>query len=323
MCIATPINVPNARRGFTLVELMVVLVIIGLLASLTLAGLAGVRQRGKLDKTKSTIRKIHEIIVPRYESYLRRRVPITGATPAERATSRLVRQRFLIAAELPDQWLDVAPAVTPPFETGPMLAYAAYKAGLIANAANTTWNTNANRYEGAECLAMIVMFGGVDSDAMEQFRADELGDIDGDGAVEFWDGWGRPIGFIRWPAGFVSPLQSRNATENPDPFDPLRVTPMDEYPPGVTQRDYATVPLIYSAGPDEAFNDPLGNASGYGLQTEGPTDGWVAALLNISPLLTTRVGKPPSAPAESTVQGAVTDPVAAADNITNHDFMKK
>lgn len=302
------------RGAFTLVELMVTLIIIAILSSLTLAGLAGVRQRAKIDKTKSTIRKIHEVVMPQYESYLRRRVPITGATPAERATSRLVGQRFLAAAELPDRWSDVDPAGVP-LVTGPMRAYSSYKTRLIANATNTKWADNATRYEGAECLAMIVMFGGVDPDAMEQFRADELGDIDRDGAMEFWDAWGRPIGFIRWPAGFPSPLQARNAGTNPDPFDPFRVTPLIEYPPGITQRDYLTVPLIYSAGPDEALNDPLGAASGFGIDTIGPPAGWIAALLATPPLLTTRVGSPSSAP------GAVS--ATAADNVTNHDLVSK
>ena len=65
------------RTAFTLVELLVVVVVIGVLASLSLAGLAGARQRGKIDKTKSTIRKLNEIIVPQYESYITRRLTFT------------------------------------------------------------------------------------------------------------------------------------------------------------------------------------------------------------------------------------------------------
>ena len=55
-----------SRNGFTLVELMVVIVIISILSALTLSGLAGARQRAKIDKTKSTIRKLHEIVIPQY-----------------------------------------------------------------------------------------------------------------------------------------------------------------------------------------------------------------------------------------------------------------
>ena len=73
----------------------------------------------------------------------------------------------------------------------------------------------------------------------------------GDGAPEFLDGWGKPISFLRWPAGFVSELQpldistgNRNPDKDHDPFDPLRVH----------KEAYRLVPLIYSAGPDGVFD---------------------------------------------------------------------
>ena len=40
-------------------------------------------------------------------------------------------------------------------------------------------------YESAECLQMIVVRGGFAPDAVEQFRSDEIGDFDKDGAPEF------------------------------------------------------------------------------------------------------------------------------------------
>jgi prepilin-type N-terminal cleavage/methylation domain-containing protein len=92
------------RSAFTLVELMVTMVIIAMLASLTLAGLAGARQRAKIDKTRSTIRKINEIILPQYESYLTRRVPVTGGDRTAIAQSRLLNKRRLMTLEMPDQW---------------------------------------------------------------------------------------------------------------------------------------------------------------------------------------------------------------------------
>ena len=58
------------RNAFTLIELLVVLVIVSVLASLSLAGLAGARQRAKIDKTRSTIRKIDSVIRPIFDSYL-------------------------------------------------------------------------------------------------------------------------------------------------------------------------------------------------------------------------------------------------------------
>lgn len=285
---------PCGRRGgFTLVELMVVIVILGILASLSLAGLAVTRQRARIAKTRSTIRKIDEIISPHYASYLSRRVTASANSGGDRrvlALERLQALRFLLVTEMPDQWADVnANAAI----TAPARRYATYKAAL--------GNTLSPAYESAECLAMIVSRGGFAPDAMENFRTDEFGDIDGDGAPEFHDGWGRPIAFIRWPSGYPGFSQT-----TPDPFDPMGVS-------GAGQgRDWALTPLIYSPGPDESVNDPLSSTqSGYGLA--GPfQNGW----LGLANLNTTR----PSDSAVQKLPGTVIDPIAVRDNITNLDL---
>ena len=303
----------TVRDGFTLVELLVTMVIIAMLASLTLAGLAGARQRAKIDKTRSTIRKINEIILPQYESDLTRRVPVTGVDRTAIARSRLLNKRLLMTLEMPDQWADVAvplPAHLSALATAPTRRYASIKTG----------GTRSPAYQSAECLAMIVTRGGFNADAAEVFRNDELGDIDKDGAPELLDGWGRPIAFIRWPAGYVSVVQPNNATTDPDPLDPMRVTGT---PPN---NDYGLVPLIYSAGPDEATNDPTtsinpenSSSNGYGLVTSSmvvPT-GWAATFASTSNP-STRQGSP--------FAGSLMTPndqEAARDNVTNHDLLKK
>jgi len=330
------------KAGFTLVELMVVLVIVAMLSALSLSGLAGVRQRAKADKTRSTIRKLHEIIIPQYESYLNRRIMTSGALPQQcvglgtfapggtqvtmasgpysAAINRLWSQRLITALEMPDQWNDVmttgsSTAIPLWTLTTPVRRYAKYKNQVSPSP----------KYESAECLAMIVMRGGIDADAIEGFRADEIGDIDKDGAPEFRDGWGSPIAFIRWPAGF----DAIDPSTNPDPFDPMRVA----LPLGSSLE-----PLLYSPGADESLNDSSGpsgilndpissNASGYGLVSSGSAvpGGWVSPLVTSGSvsraMLSTRPG--------STWAGALRqdDPAAseaaARDNITNRDFSKK
>jgi prepilin-type N-terminal cleavage/methylation domain-containing protein len=293
---------PLPRRGFTLIELMVTLVIISILSSLTLAGLAVTQHRSKVDKTRSTIRKLHEIIVPHYDSFLRRRVPLLGSNLS---LARLTGIRTLTLVRMPDSWLDVASSgvgSTGTFSSGtanviPSWAwdgtarvYGATRAALPGNGG----------FPSSECLYLIVSRGLQEPYALEQFRADEIGDSDGDGAPEFHDGWRQPIMFVRWPVGYSSVIQSQNAALQPDPFDPSRVSTQVNYPAGNLQRDYAVVPLICSAGAD-------GN---YGVSTG--TIAWSSA----APLATIRIETGTTAP------GTVSFP-DSRDNITNHDLTTK
>jgi hypothetical protein len=75
---------------------------------------------------------------------------------------------------------------------------------------------------------------------MEQFTQAEIGDTNGNGWLEFLDGWGRPIHFLRWAPGFsaYSDIQVADATNHHDPFDPLRVD----------KNAFQLFPLIYSSG---------------------------------------------------------------------------
>jgi prepilin-type N-terminal cleavage/methylation domain-containing protein len=294
------------RHAFTLVELMVVIVIIGILASLTLAGLSGVRQRAKIEKTKSTIRKIDAVIQPMYESYLTRRVPASGGNPRDFALSRLQNIRLLMAMEMPDNW-DDAIALLPPADRW-LLTPGPNRYRQIAQTLSASNSDFRTRYGGAECLFLTLAFGGYDPWAIENFRNDEMGDIDSDGALEFWDGWGRPISFIRWPVGFVSIVQPSPSSAL-DPFDPQRASTTGGNPP-----DAALVPLVFSPGPDEALNDPLTGSNGYGL-VQGPSV--IQPALADRAFLTSLLRNLRPRP------GSATDEAAARDNITNHDLLKK
>ncbi len=276
--------------GFTLVELMVVATVIAILATLSAAGLAATRQRVRADKTRNTIRKLHEIIVGQHESYLRRRVPFTASATDHRANgaAKLEAVRRLMVYEMPDCWADVAASATavtdtlPAYlQTGPVLGYPGSRPVSIAPA-----------LEGAECLYMIVSRGGIEPDLMEQFRSDEIGDTNGNGAPEFLDGWGNPIGFIRWAPGFAgSVLQKPDAVNFHDPFDPQRND----------VAGYALVPLIVSAGPD-------------GLVGINLSTGWLSAP-SLDRLVTS--------PLPRSTFGVAVGSEDWKDNITNHDLVTK
>lgn len=294
---------PNARRGFTLVELMVVIIIVSILSALTLSGLGVARQRSKADVTRATIRKINEPIMDQYDSYASR---TKGCTPTD-----LGNIRSIIVEEMPDKWGNVN-ANTAACATGPGRAYVNYKSA----AATRT-------YEGAECLFMIVTRSGYAPGALEDFRPMEVGDVDGDGMKEFLDAWGNPVEFLRWAPGFSSPapgnngveysaIQIADATNAHDALDCGLVVSGTLVLSDTTA--FQLYPLIYSAGPDKAGNTSAGS-SGYGIY-QGANH-WP---MTASALQTNICTRDPS-----TLIGAPdpADPTAYRDNITNHDFPRR
>jgi prepilin-type N-terminal cleavage/methylation domain-containing protein len=321
-----------SHKAFTLVELLVVIVILSILASLSLAGLAGARQRAKADKTRSTIRKIDAVIRPMYDSFTTRRT-----TNAANALTLLVTKRTLLQYEMPDKWSEVPGsdaeynALTAVAKTATVRAYKTFRSAQA---------TISPAYGPAECLYMVVARSGFEPDALEMFRADEIGDTDlalngtsrGDGAPEFVDGWGRPIAFMRWAPGWSqdaapvnisiasqwsATVQSTTAVTLPRRLSPLQIADRINYhdpldPSRVDANAYALVPLIYSAGPDGALDSPDAFSGttmltpGYGLLPP--------ALPNMADLC----GFSGTAP-----NGSPDTTAAYADNITNHDLNRR
>ena len=78
-------------------------------------------------------------------------------------------------------------------------------------------NLVAERNQAAECFFMIINSTVSDRDLYNVcFQETDVSDVDGDGMEEFVDGWGKPIQFIRWPAGFVSEVQPQFLYEPSD-----------------------------------------------------------------------------------------------------------
>ncbi|MGE0608209.1 MAG: type II secretion system protein [Pirellulales bacterium] len=217
-----------ARRGFTLVEVLITITIIGLLTSLFLAALAASQQQAREARTKSMIARLDAVIMSRWESYRTRRVPIntTGLNPSAANGLRLLAMRELQRLEMPQRWEDVVddpsawPSAAPVTTTsgipipGLSLGYRRrFNASSVTSYNGTTTTTVAtqptSQYQGAECLYLIVTCGGLEEDVtpIDQFRGLDVGDLDRDGMPEFHDGWGNPITFLRWAPGWVSDVQ--------------------------------------------------------------------------------------------------------------------
>jgi prepilin-type N-terminal cleavage/methylation domain-containing protein len=295
---------PTAPHGFTLVELLVTVSIMGILASMILFALSGAQESAKADKTRATINKLNSLVMAKYESYRTRRIPVdekavalykgyisTTQTKTVRglAETRVDVIRELMRMEMPDRYSDI--------QDGPVTAWAdpvtgkpdymarpsvnqAYYAYLITKTPNF-------EFEGAKCLYLLVSMGLDDPDVMSQFSDDEIAIDTNDGMRYFVDGWGQPIYFVRWPAGFSSPLQPWNVNPTdpfnnmvtsgkvyPTTYDPL--DPLKTYVPGVGDPFYnpdpavsangqvypPLYPLIFSGGPDRITDIYMNGISG-------------------------------------------------------------
>ncbi len=233
-----------ARSGVTLIELLITMTIMAIIAAAILGTAAAAIESAREKKTQSLIAKIHTLLMERYASYETRRIDVDpritqaidqwvalAGTPAEvrvrsaargqmLADARLLGLRELMKKEMPDRQTDVE-HMTLVLTQPPPLAQTYFRRLQQLKAAGEAMSP-------AECLYLVVMNSTGDGEARTLFSKQEIGDVDGDGAPEFVDGWGNAIGWIRWPAGVVSDLQPLNADgtrpgeSDHDPFDPYR-----------------------------------------------------------------------------------------------------
>jgi prepilin-type N-terminal cleavage/methylation domain-containing protein len=263
------------RRAFTLVELLVVMTILGLLASMVMFALASAQESARVAKTESTINKINAIIMRKYDSYRTRRVPVDVKAvaafksylngPPGWARARIDVLHELMRMEMPDSFSDISDGPITKWKTGSttvtMTRPSASQAYFTTLQSKNAAALNTTKLQQAMCLYLIVTKGCDDPDVLEEFAPDEIASDDATGLNYFVDGWGSAIYFLRWAPGFVSPLQQSAATATShDPFDPMGVykTPSDPSKSGYdpkfpTGNKPPLFPLIYSPGPDKGY----------------------------------------------------------------------
>ena len=164
----------RSRPAFTLVELLVVLVIIGMLASMVSFAMFRSMQAAREAKTQALISKIHGVIARHWDTFE------TGQPPSN----------MTVAAWMADEM----PCTDSEFNQSTLFSSTL---GLSVSA------TDAD----AQCLYQIVLqLADDDLDRINLFSENETRDISDpkDGTPDiFIDAWGQPIHFVRQPTGFT------------------------------------------------------------------------------------------------------------------------
>ncbi len=265
-----PRRYSRAATGYTLVELLVVVTIISVLASLTLAGLSNARIAAKRSVTETTIRKITEVVLSQYDTYKSTRAnTFVHSDGNSTSKGQLVARRRLLSLEMPERFSEIKCHMPPStahqvtLQTSPaktlttISPLARRYANLLATVSASAIQAG-SATETAECLFLNVMLSGYgDPDIIMHFRDNEIADTNKNGLREFVDAWGNPILFLRWAPGFYSAYQpAPYSSRGGDPFD-IAFDDVDTFSPdgtsAATRIATRLTPLIISAGADGDF----------------------------------------------------------------------
>jgi prepilin-type N-terminal cleavage/methylation domain-containing protein len=184
------VNKHKSRSGFTLVELLVVIIIVALLSALTLGALRTGGIRAKEDSARSFIVHISDSLLELFEELddqgMASRTTVSAANTHDGAVSYDIRWQLPVSrldafqrrlGNLASKSIQQCGDSLPPF--GSM--YNSY--GQNIGAAN----------ESAECLYMIMTQTGYFADFLETLHETQVADTDGNGLNEFVDTWGTAI----------------------------------------------------------------------------------------------------------------------------------
>ena len=194
------------RYGFTLVELLTVITIIGMLGAISITTVRGAVQTARETQTRTTVAKIDNVLTGIYEKYQYRRVEIENSRMSTmmRAYLRTRTIRELLRCDMPctRQELDTRPVLNKDSNNDYTPLQDVYNREVtiaINNGANPSL-PNLN----AELLYLVVM--NADPEARAAFSEREVADTDNNGLFEFVDGWGNPIRWMR-----SAPMVSRGS----------------------------------------------------------------------------------------------------------------
>ena len=206
---------PQRRGGFSLLELLVVVSLILFLMTILVMTLGNSIGTAKERATLATLIKIDGMLQQRIDAFY---VNFEKATKRGEIAAVAESQDF--RKYLSNNGMQGMPGSLFPIlvqkqrfrgafpQTGATVgSVGADSPGLVQAGAAFSGNLQ-NESESAEYLYYMLIksdYFGVAPVEESEFSSTEVGDVDGDGRLEFVDAWGKPLRFYRWPTRIVRP----------------------------------------------------------------------------------------------------------------------
>jgi prepilin-type N-terminal cleavage/methylation domain-containing protein len=279
---------PRVRGGFTMLELLIVIGILGILFALGAAAVATARDKAKASNTETLIRKVNRILERQWraaiDDAMSKPIPLNYVTNAanDKDRARAIWIKAWLRWEFPANFLEATNQPQMPFGFSPKAEYS-----------SVLPTTGGQAFESSACLYLALKAQnrrGVAVDDEAFSRTEVASSLVNGTPVEYLvDGWGRPLTFYRWAIG----NEDLNPTpgQAPDPFDPMKrlldpswnnpnnpasvayVTTVEAWighpihqgsGASWTRVSYNTVPVVVSAGKDGVLGlDPVTGSGVY------------------------------------------------------------
>lgn len=267
----------NRRSGFSLIELLVVLTIIGIVAAMFVGAYGPTLAAGRVANTKSLLKKLGSMVEERVKAVEKDKHFADGAGVSgggyvrptlARFNEGMAGNAFVMSPQLADEiskrhnyrmalpqrledllGYDALPGTRD--DSRLLKTWLSKTGGVLRPAGHQTKN------ESAKLLYLALSEGGLASQIRDGIEARHIAYLDQNdkamGLPAFVDGWGNPIRFYNWPTRLIRP---NGPTSNIDPryfHDTAKVlVPSLNIPP--TPSPFP--PTIYSAEVNQDPNDP-------------------------------------------------------------------